>query len=299
MSGFNYEKDADGIVTVTMDLAGKVNAMTAEYRAAMRETVEQLQKEEGLAGVVITSAKKVFFAGADLNEILAVEKAHMQAFFDMIQGMKADFRALEKLPVPVVAAINGAALGGGFEICLACNHRIAWNDASVALGLPEVGLGLLPGAGGIVRMVSMLGLEQALPYLLEGKRLTPADALAAGLVDETVDSLDALVPRAKAWTLGHRGDAGAAAQPWDVKGFRIPGGDARNPQVAQAIMLAPPMLFKQTGGKWPAPAKILDCAVTAVRIDFDTALVVETRGLCSLVVTPEAKQLTGAFFNRK
>jgi len=281
-----------------MDLDGKVNSMSAQYRAAMKDAVAKLQAEEGLTGVVIASAKKTFFAGADLNEILGVEKDAIQDFFDLIEGMKADFRALEKLPVPVVAAINGAALGGGFEVCLACNYRIAWNDDSVALGLPEVGLGLLPGAGGVVRMVSMLGLEKALPYLLEGTRLTPAQALEAGLIDETVGSTEELVPRAKAWILEHKGDESAATKPWDVKGFKIPGGNAKSPAVAQLIQMAPPMLYKKTQGKWPAPAKILDCAVTAVRLDFDTALVVETRGLCSLVVTPEAKQLVGAFFKR-
>ncbi len=298
MSGFNYEKDADGIVTITMDLDAKVNSMSAEYRAEMSGAVAKLQAEEGLAGVVIASAKKTFFAGADLNEILAVEKEGLQEFFDMIEGMKRDFRALEKLPVPVVAAINGAALGGGFEVCLACNHRIAWNDDSVALGLPEVGLGLLPGAGGIVRTVSMLGLEKALPFLLEGTRLTPAQALEAGLIDETVDSVEELVPRAKAWILANRDNAAAATKPWDVKGFKIPGGNDKAPAVAQLIQLAPPMLYKKTQGKWPAPAKILDCAVQTLRVDFDTALLIETRGLCTLTVTPEAKQLVGAFFNK-
>ncbi len=298
MSGFNYEKDADGIVTITMDLEAKVNSMSAEYRAEMKGAVAKLQAEEGLTGVVIASAKKTFFAGADLNEILAVEKDGIKEFFDLIEGMKADFRALEKLPVPVVAAINGAALGGGFEVCLACNHRIAWNDDSVALGLPEVGLGLLPGAGGIVRTVSMIGLEKALPYLLEGTRLTPAQALEAGLIDETVDSIEELVPRAKAWILANKGNEAAATKPWDVKGFKIPGGDARNPQVFQLIQMSSPMLYKKTQGKWPAPAKILDCAVSVLRVDFDTALLIETRGLCTLTVTPEAKQLVGAFFNK-
>ncbi len=298
MSGISYEKDADGIVTLTMDLDAKVNSMSAEYRAEMKAAVAKLQAEEGLTGVVIASAKKTFFAGADLNEILAVEKDDIQQFFDMIEGMKADFRALEKLPVPVVAAINGAALGGGFEVCLACNYRIAVDDEKVVLGLPEVGLGLLPGAGGVVRTVNMLGLEKALPFLLEGTRFTPAQALELGLIDETVDSLDALLPRAKAWILENRDNAAAATKPWDIKGFSVPGGNARHPAVAQLIMMAPPMLYKKTQGKWPAPEKILDCAVTAVRLDFDTALLVETRGLCTLVVTPEAKQLVGAFFNK-
>lgn len=298
MSGFNYEKDTDGIVTITMDLDAKVNSMSAEYRAEMQDTVAKLQAEAGLTGVVIASAKKTFFAGADLNEILAVEPGGIKDFFDIIEGMKADFRALEKLPVPVVAAINGAALGGGFEVCLACNYRIAWNDDKVTLGLPEVGLGLLPGAGGVVRSVSMLGLEKALPFLLEGKTMTPAEALEIGYIDETVESAEQLVSRAKAWILENQGNEAAATKPWDVKGFQIPGGNDKNPAVFQLIQMASPMLYKKTQGKLPAPEKILDCAVQTLRVDFDTALLIETRGLCTLVVTPQAKEAVGAFFKR-
>ena len=183
MSAFNYEKDADGIVTVTMDMTGPVNAMNEEYRSAMAQTVDRLEQEEGLTGVVFASAKKVFFAGGDLHELLAVSKGEESAFLAMLRQTKAVLRRIEKLPVPVVAAINGAALGGGFEICLVCNHRIAWDNRAVQLGLPEVSLGLLPGGGGIVRMVSLLGLEKALPYLLEGKKVAPAKALEEGMID--------------------------------------------------------------------------------------------------------------------
>ena len=140
MSVFNYEKDSDGIVTITMDQSGPVNCMNAEYREAMVKTVDRLEQEEELCGVIIASAKKVFFAGGDLKELLAVKPGLENEFFDMVEHVKLQFRRLEKLPVPVVAAINGAALGGGFEICLACNYRIALDDKSVQMGLPEVTL---------------------------------------------------------------------------------------------------------------------------------------------------------------
>jgi 3-hydroxyacyl-CoA dehydrogenase/enoyl-CoA hydratase/3-hydroxybutyryl-CoA epimerase len=296
MSAFKYEKDADGIVTVTMDMTGPVNAMNEEYRSAMAQTVDRLEQEEGLTGVVFASAKKVFFAGGDLHELLAVQKGDEGAFLDMLRATKGVLRRIEKLPVPVVAAINGAALGGGFEICLVCNHRIAWDNKSVQIGLPEVGLGLLPGGGGIVRMVSMLGLEKALPYLLEGKKVAPAAALEEGMVDELVDSVDALVPRAKAWILAHRDDETAAVQPWDRKGFRIPGGDVNSPKIAQLIPVATAMLSQKTRGLLPAPAQILDCAVEAARLDLDTALEIESRGLTYLVTTPEAKNMISTFF---
>ncbi|MEM8562676.1 MAG: 3-hydroxyacyl-CoA dehydrogenase NAD-binding domain-containing protein [Pseudomonadota bacterium] len=296
MSVFKYDKDADGIVTVIMDQTGPVNAMNAEYREAMSATVDRLEQEDGITGVIFASAKKVFFAGGDLNELLGAEKGNEAEFLSMLRQTKAVLRRLEKLPVPVVAAINGAALGGGFEICLCCNHRIAWDDKSVQLGLPEVSLGLLPGGGGVVRMVNLLGLEKALPYLLEGKKVAPSAALAEGMIHEVVSSADELVPRAKAWILQQKDTPDAAVQPWDQKGYKIPGGDANSPKLAQLLIMAPAMLRQKTRGLLPAPEKILDCAVEAARLDLDTALEIESRGLTYLAVTPQAKNMITTFF---
>lgn len=293
---FKYDKDADGIVTVTMDMTGPVNSMNAEFNAAWKVMVEKLEVEEGLTGVVIASAKSTFFAGGDLNGLLATTVEQTEEFFNTLQDLKVDMRRLEKLPVPVVSAINGAALGGGFEICLSTNHRIAYNHKSVLLGLPEVSLGLLPGGGGVVRMVNLLGLQNALPYLLEGKKVTPEKALKAGMIHEVVDSLDQLIPRAKAHIAAHKDDLAAAVQPWDTKGFKIPGGSASSPKLAQMLMGAPAMLAKTTRGLLPAPEKILDCAVEAARLDFETALTIESRGLTYLAVTPEAKNMISTFF---
>lgn len=296
MSVFKYDKDADGIVTITMDMTGPVNAMNEEYRTAMSETVKKLQAESDLSGVVFASAKKVFFAGGDLNDLLAAQPGDEAEFMAQLDFIKSDLRALEKLPVPVVSAINGPALGGGFEICLATNYRIAYDHKSVQLGLPEVSLGLLPGGGGIVRLVNLLGLQNALPYLLEGKRIDPAKALKAGMIHETVASLDELLPRAKAWILENKDNEAAAIQPWDQKGFKIPGGNASSPKLAQVLMAAPAMLSKTTRGLLPAPEKIMDCAVEAARLDFDTALRVESRGLAYLATTPQAKNMITTFF---
>lgn len=296
MSGFNYEKDSDGIVTVTMDMAGPVNSMSTEFNPTWKDMVEKLEKEDGLTGVVLASAKKTFFAGGDLNGLLATKPEEKEDFFNTLQDMKADMRRFEQLPVPVVAAINGAALGGGFEICLCANYRIAFNHRSVQLGLPEVSLGLLPGGGGVVRMVNLLGLQNALPYLLEGKKVTPEKALKAGMIHEVLDSVEELVPRAKAYILEQKGNEAAAVQPWDTKGFKIPGGNAGSPKLAQIIAGAPAMLAQKTRGLLPAPEQILDCAVEAARLNFDTAMTIESRGLTRLAITPEAKNMISTFF---
>jgi len=296
MSVFHYDKDDAGIVTVTMDMTGPVNAMNAEYQTAMTETVERLEAETDLRGVVFASAKKVFFAGGDLNDLVKVEPGQEEEFFTGLQATKSVLRRIEKLPVPVAAANNGAALGGGFEIALCCNYRVAWNDRSVQLGLPEVGLGLLPGGGGVVRMTRLLGLAAALPYLTEGTRVTPDKALAAGMIHATVDTLEELVPNAKEWILAQEDLVAAGTQPWDTKGYKIPGGGINSPGVGQLVMIAPAMLYSKTRGLLPAPARILDCAVEALRLDFDEALTVESRGLANLVVTPVAKNMISTFF---
>jgi len=299
MSVFNYDKDADGIVTVTMDMTGPVNMMNEEYRVAMGETLAKLESEQNLTGVVFASAKKVFFAGGDINMLMTVDDDNKTAFFDTLEDMKSQLRRIEKLPVPVVAAINGAALGGGYEIALACNHRIALNLPSTVVGLPEVSLGLLPGGGGIVRMVNKFGLEKALPYLLEGKRLDVESALDQGLVDEIVTSAEELITAAKRYILQNKGSAEAAVQPWDREGFKIPGGNANNPKLAMLLAAAPAMLLAKTKGKYPAPKEILDVAVEAARLDFDTALRVESRGLVYLAMTPQAKKMMADFFKPK
>jgi len=292
----HYEKDGDGIVTVTMDMSGSVNAMNEEFRNDFGAVVERLEAEDQLAGVVLASAKKVFFAGGDLNDLVAITPDRIEDFMAGISRIKDQLRRLEKLPVPVAAAINGAALGGGFEICLACNYRVAWNNRGVQLGLPEVTLGLLPGGGGVVRMTKLLGLEAALPYLLEGKRVDPVKALDAGLIHDLVTDLDALVPKAKEWILARREDAQAAVQPWDRKDYRIPGGGITSPKIQQAIAGGTAMLMQKTRGLLPAPEKIMDVAVQALKLDLETALMVESRALAALTLTPQAKNMISTFF---
>ena len=296
MDVFDYQQDNQGIVTLTMNMTGPINAMNAEYSAAMSAAVDRLEAETGLTGLILASAKKTFFAGGDLNDLLCVAPGTEEAYFKQVEATKAVLRRLEKLPVPVVAAINGAALGGGFEICLCCNHRLAWEGKGVVVGLPEVTLGLMPGAGGVVRMTQLLGVEEALPYLLEGRAIPAKQALNAGLIDETVDTIDELLPRAKAWILANQNNPEAAVQPWDKKGFAIPGGGANSPEVAAKIAMAAVTLRKKTRGLLPAPEHILEVASEAARLDIDTALRIEGRHFAALVPTAVAKNMITANF---
>jgi len=293
--GFIYDKDSDGIVTITMDMHGPVNAMNEQYRQAMRVLPAKLEAEAGLTGVIIASAKSTYFAGGDLKELSCVPKGEEEGQFRMIEDkVKAPLRRIEKLNVPVVAAINGAALGGGCEITLACNRRIAINSPKVVIGMPEVTLGLLPGGGGVVRSIHMLGLKKALPLLLEGTKLRAAQALEAGLVDELVESADELLPAAKTWI---KANPEASVQPWDIKGHKIPGGDVWSPSITGLLSVSPALTFKKTRGLLPAPERILAVAGDTVVVDFETALRIESRGLAYLITTPEAKNIiTASFF---
>ena len=293
MNGFIYEKDTNNIVTITMDMTGSVNTMNAEFRTLFPQTVERLEKErDNIAGVIFTSAKKTFFAGGDLMELVSIEKGGEEKFLKEGLEMKSFLRRLECLGKPVVAAINGVALGGGYEVCLACHHRIAINDPKILIGLPEVTLGLLPGAGGVVRLISKLGLEKALPFLLEGKRVRPDKALKAGLIEEIADNKDDLMSKAIAWIKANPD----VVQPWDTKGYSIPGGNAKTPRIIQILQMAPVMLRKKTRGLMPAPEAILDVATNCMHVDFDAAQKIESRSFTKLVVSPEAKNLINTFF---
>ena len=289
-----YAVDQDRIVVLTLDMPGQTaNTMNAQYREAMQRCVARLQAErENIAGVIITSAKSSFFAGGDLNELIKITPNDAQAFYSMVLQLKAQLRALETLGKPVVAAINGAALGGGWEICLACHQRIVLDHKAVRLGLPEVTLGLLPGGGGVVRMVRLLGLEKALPYLLEGKQLTPTQALQAGLVDQLASDPADLLAKARAWILANP----AAQQPWDARGYQIPGGTPASPKVAQMLAIAPSILRSKTQGCLPAPEKILCAAVEGAQVDFATAQLIETRYFTELTTGQVAKNMIGTFW---
>lgn len=292
-----WDKDDDGIVTLTLDdPTGSANVMNEHYKESMHKAVERLVAEkDSITGVVITSAKKTFFAGGDLKGMMNVGPDNAADAFEEVEFIKADLRKLETLGKPVVAAINGAALGGGLEIALACHHRIAADVKGSVIGLPEVTLGLLPGGGGVARTVRMFGIQKAfMEVLSQGTRFKPAKAKETGLVDELVDSVDDLVPAAKAWI---RANPDSHTQPWDAKGYKMPGGTPSSPGLAGILPSFPALLKKQLkGAPMPAPRAILNAAVEGAQVDFDTASRIESRYFTSLVTGQVAKNMIQAFF---
>ncbi len=291
----HWERDADGVVTLTMDDPTRgANTMNTIYAESMASTVERLAAErDSITGVILTSAKKTFFAGGDLGVLRLATPETAGEVFAHVERVKGQLRRLETLGIPVVAAINGSALGGGLEIALACHRRIVADDPRIELGFPEVTLGLLPGGGGVVRTVRMLGLATALTeLLLKGQRYRPAAAEKLGLVHQ-VTAPDQLLQAARAWILS----GPEAGQPWEAKGYRIPGGTATSPSLAAVLPSFPAHLRKELkGAPYPAPRAILAAAVESTQVDVDTALTMESRYLVNVMIGPVAKNMIKAFF---
>lgn len=294
MSAIQYLKNDDGIIILTLDSPNQsANTMNADFRVALENIVSKLKSETSITGIIFRSAKKTFFAGGDLDELIQARLEDATPFFEMIQKMKAEFRYIETLGVPVVAALNGTALGGGWEIALGCHARIALNDPKTKFGLPEVTLGLLPGGGGIVRMVRLLGLQNAFPFLLEGKQFGVDKAKSLGLIQDIAETPEELMDKAIAWVKEHP----KSQQPFDVKGYKIPGGDPKTPAVAQMLAIAPAMLRDKTKGCYPAPEAIMAAAVEGAQVDVDTALTIESRYFTYLATGQVSKNMIGTFWH--
>jgi 3-hydroxyacyl-CoA dehydrogenase/enoyl-CoA hydratase/3-hydroxybutyryl-CoA epimerase len=296
---FDIEVDADGVALVTMNMPGQaVNLMNETYTRYMEQTL--LQLADGIAkasikGIVLTSAKKTFFAGGDIDAILRYQaEAAWDECFSALSHMKRQLLRWESLGVPAAAAINGAALGGGLEICLACHRRVALDAPHVQLGFPEVSLGLLPAAGGVVRSVRLLGLKQAIPLLMEGTRLASAQAREVGLVDELAADVPELKQKARAWVLRHAG----YQQPWLRKGFQIPGGNAFAAANASLLAMAPAVLRKKTRGLLPAPEAILAAAAEGSMTGYEAAMSIESRYFEKLIRGPESAALIGTLYKQ-
>ncbi|MDO8374578.1 MAG: enoyl-CoA hydratase-related protein, partial [Polaromonas sp.] len=297
MKTIQYEL-ADGIATLTFDEEGSpVNTMCAQWQKDLTEATAQVVKDkDAIRGIVLASNKSTFFAGADLKATMRLKASDAAAVFQEIEQTKKNFRTLETLGKPVVSCLNGTALGGGWEVALVGHYRIAVDDKKIQFGLPEITLGLIPGASGITKMTRLLGLMGAQPYILESKLFNPHEALELGLVHELVPNAAALRPAALAWIATHDGAAAPAHHPWDDKNYKMPGGTPANPKIAGMLAVAPAVLKQKTRGLYPAPEYALAAMVEGAQVDFDTALRIESRYLARLIVSPVAKNMINTFF---
>lgn len=293
MKTIRYELH-QGIATVTFDEPDSpVNTMCADWQRDLTTVTGLISRDKALIkGIILASAKSTFFAGADLKGTMRLQPGDAPRVFAEIEQTKKNFRTLETLGVPVVSCINGAALGGGWEVALVGHHRIALDNPKIQLGLPEITLGLIPGATGITKMTRLLGLQGAQPYILESRLFSPIEALDLGLIHELAADAATMRAAAEAYIATHP----QAHHPWDAKDYKMPGGTPANPKVAGMLSVAPAVLKQKTRGLYPAPEAALAAMVEGAMVDYDTALRIESRYLAQLIVSPVAKNMINTFF---
>jgi 3-hydroxyacyl-CoA dehydrogenase / enoyl-CoA hydratase / 3-hydroxybutyryl-CoA epimerase len=298
MQNFKIETDADGVALVVFDAPGRtMNTLTLAVIDELGEVVERIRSDAAIKGAVITSGKTTgFCAGADLGDLgsglaAAEGEAGLKAAFDAAFKLQSAYRALETCGKPVAAAINGLAMGGGFELTLACHRRFVADDPKLQLGLPEIKVGLFPGGGGTQRLPRLIGAQAALLAISEGKTFRPPEAKSAGMVHEVVTA-EQLVEQAKAWVKsGPR-----AVQPWDEQGFKIPGGGPYHPQGIQVFLMGNALLRKQSYGNYPAVVNMMRSVYEGLQAPMDAALRIETRYFVKTLGTPQAKAMIRSLF---
>ncbi|MEO1257874.1 MAG: 3-hydroxyacyl-CoA dehydrogenase NAD-binding domain-containing protein [Bacteroidota bacterium] len=282
-----YTKDTDHIAILSLDMKDRQrNLLNHEIVDAFVPVLQHLKKEKEkgqLKGVIITSAKKNFLVGGDLKYLSKTKDP--AAIFNYAEKLKSFFRELERPGVPVVAAINGNAIGTGFELALACHRRIIINNQYIRVGLPEAKYGVMPGNGGTVRLMWLLGIEKAFHILAEGKEYTPAEAAIAGLIDELVENQDELISQAKKWIL----QTTSVKRPWDTEGAYISG-------VKQNIARLGAYVAAKWKHHYPAPLAILNTLNEGSQVDFDTASRIESRYYTALLLSPESRNMTKALW---
>lgn len=289
-----YKRDTNNIVTITFDMEDRnVNVINHEIGAAFLPVLEHLKIEKAkglLKGIILTSAKPTFLASGDLDYLYQLKDP--QVIFRMAESMKWFLRELEKPGIPVAAALNGNALGIGFEVALACHYRIVLDRPDIRLGLPDIHFGLIPSSGGIIRLMWLLGIEQAFEILVNGEAYLPKSAKSVGLVDELVQTEKELVNRAKQWLLLN----GNAAHPWDREGSKIPGGGTDQTSTAIALKRLAARIVKEKLNNYPAPQAILDVLFAGSKVDFDSACRIESRMYTKLLKSTECKNMIKAFW---
>ena len=284
----------EDIATITFNARQGINKINQAFRDEFVTLIKKVKrKSRSLRGVILTSAHSEFVVGADLDEITQLAGTDMDQVFTQVACLNQSLRTLETLGKPVVAMINGSALGGGYEICLACHYRIACENESARIGLPEAQLGLMPGAGGTVRLPKLIGTEASLPLIMEGKTLRFQQALALGMIDELVASTEAMEQAAIAYI-----ESASSVQRWDQKGYRAPGGLLNSPKSMMKVAIAPAMLRKKTQGRYPAPEAILGSVINAGQVSFDAALAYEQNAFCALLEHPVCKSMVNTFWHQ-
>src|SRR6202789_3215890 len=303
LTNFKWDQDSDGIVTLIWDVPGRtMNVLTNSAIAELTQAAEKVASDASIKGLVITSGKSNgFCAGAALDEMEntassagAKTASPQDAIAARYQGVMVFHNALRKLETcgkPVVAAINGLALGGGLEVTLACHYRVVADNPKIQLGLPEAKVGLLPGGGGTQRLPRLVGAMAALPMLLQGTSVDPQKALGMKLVHAVAPLAD-LVANAKAWIKANP----KAAQPWDAKDFKIPGGGPYSPGGGQTFTMGNAMLRKESYGNYPAQRYIMSCVYEGLQVPIDAGLRIEARYFTKLMMQPESRNMIRSLF---
>lgn len=287
----------DGIVVLTLNNADEsMNVVSDEWLDEMTAAITQVKADAAVTGLVITSGKKAFMAGADLKLLVdGYDKLSRKEAYHLSQKATAMHRQLETMGKPVVAALNGLCLGGGFELALACHGRLLVDDPKAVVGLPEVNVGLLPGSGGTQRLPRIAGTQKALELLLTGRSLRPDEALKLKIVDEVM-AADQLIDAAKAWLKANPDPVRA----WDKKGFAMPESRGMvNPEAAAMFSGAVASVADKAGYHLPAPAAILSCVFEGVQLPFDRALSVESKYFAMLLTDPVARNIIRTTFISK
>src|SRR5690348_2664213 len=303
-TNFKIENDGDDIAVVTWDSPGRsMNVIDAKAMGELSAIIEQTTADAAVKGVVITAGKDAFCDGADLTMLEGLsrgfaelaasqgEEAAMTRFFEESRRWSVLCRRVETCGKPWVAALNGKALGGGFELALACHRRIAADNPRTRVGQPEVKVGLIPGAGGTQRVARMMPPSDALQFLLKGDQVQLARAKAMKLIDTVVPKAD-LVRTAKEWIKG----GGSAKAPWDVDGFKLPGGPVYSKAGIMVFTPANAIYRRETYDNYPAARAILQVVYEGLQLPMDQALRVESRWFAKILRSPEAAAMIRTLF---
>jgi 3-hydroxyacyl-CoA dehydrogenase / enoyl-CoA hydratase / 3-hydroxybutyryl-CoA epimerase len=300
---FNYKIENNVAIISWNMTTSPMNVLNSVSVPEFESHLKNAYADENVKGIIITSDKNEFIAGADVKQILKYNDASLKEIYDFSMELNTIFRAMETCGKPVVAAMNGTALGGGFEVCLASHYRIAINNPKAQIGLPESQLGLLPGAGGTQRLPRLIGMQNALLLIAEGKRLNPQEALGYGMINDLAATREEMLEKAMKWINANP----KPLQLWDEfnkktgaiqakENYKVPGGNVQSPTGAQVFAGGTAMLMDKTKGNYPAQLRILSCVYEGLQVNIDQAIKIEARHFANCVKSKEAQNLIGVMF---